>query len=94
MNAKHVDFDQVQEGDTLTFLTADNGFGGSGNFVSRTGVVFRKTGKVIDLNVGGGTPVFRNGKSRIEGATARLCRADWSRRSVRYADETGNGESK
>jgi hypothetical protein len=78
-----ISFDQVQVGDELTFLTADNGFGGSGGAVSRTGTVFRKTDKVIGVRVGDSIPVFRDGKSRIEGATARLRRADWSSRSPR-----------
>lgn len=79
-------FDQVEVGDKLTFQTRDNGFGGSGGFIDRDGVVFRKTDKVVDLTVDGGIGVFKNGKNRIEGGTARLRKADWYDRQVRRSE--------
>ncbi|GAA1311721.1 hypothetical protein Psi02_72410 [Planotetraspora silvatica] len=80
--AEAVTFDQVEVGDTLTFLTADNGYGGTGTPRRRPGVVTRKTDHVVDLNVGGGLPVFERGKGRPRGAGARLRRADWSSHGV------------
>ncbi|MEV8636828.1 hypothetical protein AB0395_34820 [Streptosporangium sp. NPDC051023] len=81
-----IQFDQVLKGDRLTFLTRDNGFDGSGDDIERTGIVTLKTDKAIDLHVGGGIHVFRNGKDRIEGAGARLLRSEWYGRCVRLAE--------
>lgn len=68
--AEPVDFSGVQIGDTLTFLTADNGYGGTGGYVSGSGTVTSKTDKSISVHTG-------------TGRNARLLRRDWSSRSVR-----------
>lgn len=81
-----VHFDEVKINDRITFLTRDNGYGGSGDHIERTGTVTRKTDKVVDLYVGGGTHVFERGKDRLLGATARLRKTDWYDRSPRRAD--------
>lgn len=86
---ERIDFDNVSVGDELVFATADNGFTGSGNFVDRSGIVTGKTDRTVTLRVVGNNPfadqVFRNGKARGLGRTARLRRTDWGRRAVRLA---------
>lgn len=68
----HATFDDVHEGDTLTFLTRDTGFNGRGIY-PRTGVVTKVTAKTVTVDCGpeGG------------GGTARIRRADWYERDVR-----------
>jgi hypothetical protein len=85
-----VHFDEVEVNDKITFRTRDNGFGGSGDFIERTGTVIRKTDKVVDLYVGGGIAVFAldsrgRGRESVQGATARLRKAEWYDRSPRRA---------
>jgi hypothetical protein len=82
-----VDFADIAEGDTLLFTTRDNGFGGSGDFIERTGTVTKVTAKTVTVKVVGSNPfaenVFSGGKSRELGRTAVLRLADWYGRSVR-----------
>lgn len=79
-----VGFADVNVGDTLTFFTRDNGYGGTGNSVRREGVVTSKTAKSVTLRVVGENPfrenVFRNGKGHELGRTARIRRNDWGSR--------------
>lgn len=82
---EHVDFGKVQIGDVLTFLTADNGYGGSGGSVSRTGVVTGKTDKTVTLRVTAGRVT---GSRSMEQNTARLLRRDWSARSPRRVSQS------
>ncbi|MER7487992.1 hypothetical protein ABTY20_19200 [Streptomyces sp. NPDC126497] len=67
-----VDFSNVREGDRVQFATADNGFGGSGDPVWRTGTVVKVTEKTarVDCSVGN------------ERDIAVLRRADWHSRAV------------
>lgn len=69
-----VGFADVNIGDTLTFSTRDNGFGGSGGRVERTGAVTGTTDRTITVKVIGYNPLA---------PTARLRAADWSDRNVR-----------
>lgn len=86
---KPVDFGNVHEGDRLQFVTANNGFGSSGDDLWRTGTVTKVTDKTVTVEITGHNPlaedVFVGGKSRKLGRTARLCRADWHYRCVSKA---------
>lgn len=81
-----VDFSKVHEGDTVRFVTANNGFGSSGEDLWRTGTVTKVTEKTVTVEITGPNPlaedVFVGGKSRKLGRTARLRRADWHYRCV------------
>ncbi|WP_431889413.1 hypothetical protein [Nocardiopsis alba] len=68
-----VGFADVRVGDTLTFSTRDNGFGGSGGRLVRTGVVTGTTARTVTVKVTGYNPLA---------PTARLRAADWSDRNV------------
>ncbi|WP_160051183.1 hypothetical protein [Nocardiopsis sp. FR26] len=90
-----VNFEDVQIGDTLTFCNRDNGFGGSGNRINRTGVVTGKTEKTVTVKVTGHNPlavgVFTlnsrgHGKEVTYGATARLRASTWNDRQVRRVE--------
>lgn len=85
------DFRDVTVGDTITFQTIDNGFGGSGLFRDRTGTVTAKTDKTVTVYVGGGDLVYRAKGNRGEavrlGATARIRRVDWHRRNPRLVEK-------
>lgn len=81
-----VAFQDVHEGDTLSFSRRDNGFGGSGGILRRTGIVIKVTDKTVTVEITGHNPlaedVFVGGKSRKLGRTARLRRANWHERDV------------
>jgi hypothetical protein len=83
----YYDFAQAAIGDEIRFLTRDNGFGGTGESIERTGTITAKTDVSITVYVGGGEWVFRavgnHGKTSLRGATARIRRADWSGRDPR-----------
>lgn len=84
-----VDFSNVHEGDTVQFVTANNGFGSSGEDLWRTGTVIKVTEKTVTVEITGPNPlaedVFRGGKSRKLGRTACLRGADWHSRCVSRA---------
>lgn len=84
-----VAFSDVHEGDRLRFVTANNGFGSSGEDLWRTGTVIKVTEKTATVEITGPNPlaedVFVGGKSRKLGRTARLRRADWHYRCVSKA---------
>lgn len=84
-----VDFSNVHVGDRLKFVNANNGFGSSGDDLWRTGTVTKVTDKTVTVEITGHNPlaedVFRGGKSRKLGRTARLRRADWHYRCVNKA---------
>jgi hypothetical protein len=78
---KLIAFVDVRLGDTVTFATRDNGFGGSGDFIHRTGTVQTITDKSVIV---GGVRALRSPTWPAESSgTARLRRADWYDRSVR-----------
>jgi len=81
-----VAFQDVHEGDTLSFSRRDNGFGGSGDTLRLTGTVIKATDKTVTVEITGHNPlaenVFVGGKSRRLGRTARLRRANWHERDV------------
>ncbi|TXS44933.1 hypothetical protein [Streptomyces sp. OR43] len=66
-----VAFQDVHEGDTLSFSRRDNGFGGSGNIVTRTGTVTKVTDKTVTVECGD-----------LWGETGILRRANWNERDV------------
>ncbi|APD18582.1 hypothetical protein SEA_PICARD_53 [Streptomyces phage Picard] len=70
--AEPVDFRDVAEGDVVTFLTANNGYGDDGHPFMRTGTVRTKTDDTIVVDC----------TSNRLGATARLTRRAWAERSV------------
>jgi len=73
-----IDFGDVRPGDTLAFLTADNGFAGSGHPIERTGTVVAVTEKTVVVST--------SSMSGPGPATARLRRADWYHRHVRKVE--------
>lgn len=81
-----VAFQDVHEGDTLSFARRDNGFGGSGDILRLTGTVTKATDKTVTVEITGHNPfaedVFVGGKSRRLGRTASLRRANWNERDV------------
>lgn len=84
-----VTFQDVHEGDRVRFATANNGFGSDGGDLWRTGTVTKVTDKTVTVEITGHNPlaedVFRDGKSRKLGRTARLRQADWHHRCVSKA---------
>lgn len=86
---KPVDFGNVHVGDRVQFVTANNGFGSSGDDLWRTGTVTKVTDKTVTVEITGANPlaqdVFAGGKSRKLGRTARLRQADWRYRCVSKA---------
>jgi hypothetical protein len=84
-----VAFEGVYEGDRVRFVTANNGFGNSGEDLWRTGTVAKVTEKTVTVQITGHNPlaedVFVGGKSRRLGRTARLRKADWHYRCVSKA---------
>lgn len=84
-----VTFQDVHEGDRVRFVTANNGFGSDGGDLWRTGTVIKVTAKTVTVEITGHNPlaedVFRDGKSRKLGRTARLRQADWHHRCVSKA---------
>lgn len=84
-----VTFQDVHEGDRVRFVTANNGFGSDGGDLWRTGTVTKVTDKTATVEITGPNPlaedVFRGGKSRKLGRTARLRQADWHHRCVSKA---------
>ncbi|MFD4371513.1 hypothetical protein ACFWPY_07965 [Streptomyces sp. NPDC058527] len=70
--AEPVDFRDVAEGDVVTFLTANNGYGGDGHPFMRTGTVRTKTDDTVVVDC----------TSNRLGAAARLTRRTWAQRSV------------
>lgn len=78
-----IGFDDVQVGDLVTFSTRDNGFGGTGALLDRTGPVIAKTAKTA--TVGEVAPLRYPTWPAEPTYTARLRAADWYDRSVRYA---------
>ncbi|MEK9521443.1 hypothetical protein MIU24_18915 [Streptomyces venezuelae] len=70
--AEPVDFRDVAEGDVVTFLTANNGYGDDGHPFMRTGTVRTKTDDTVVVDC----------TSNRLGATARLTRRAWADRSV------------
>lgn len=84
-----VTFQDVREGDRVQFVTANNGFGSDGGDLWRTGTVTKVTTKTVTVEITGPNPlaedVFRDGKSRKLGRTARLRQADWHHRCVSKA---------
>lgn len=81
-----VAFQDVHEGDSLSFSRRDNGFGGSGDILRLTGTVLKVTDKTVTVEITGHNPlaedVFVGGKSRKLGRTASLRRANWHERDV------------
>jgi hypothetical protein len=69
------DFSAINLGDRVRFVTADNGYGGSGDGVWRTGTVTKVTTKTITVACDG----------NWMGATAVLRRATWNYRAVSRA---------
>lgn len=83
-----IDFSEVRKGDRLTFRTRDNGFGGAGGFIDRTGTVRTVTAKSVVVE---GVPALRFPTWPAESSgTALLRRADWYDRQPRLAGETDN----
>lgn len=84
-----VTFQDVREGDCVRFVTANNGFGSDGGDLWRTGTVTKVTTKTVTVEITGHNPlaedVFRDGKSRKLGRTARLRQAGWHHRCVSKA---------
>ncbi len=78
-----VGFDEIEIGDLVTFSTRDNGYGGTGGMIDRTGPVIAKTTKTV--TVGEVAPLRYPTWPAEPTNTARLRRADWYDRSVRYA---------
>ena len=74
-------FTDVKVGDHITFLTRDNGFGGSGGQIKRDGTVKSVTDKTVTVE---GVRMLRWSNNWT--GTARLRRADWYDRSVRLAE--------
>lgn len=66
-----VDFSNVREGDAVTFNRRDNGFGGSGDIVRRTGTVTKVTDKTVTVEC-----------LDLWGKTGVLRRANWNERCV------------
>lgn len=83
--AEPIGFGDVNIGDRLVFATRDNGFGGTGDLIDRTGVVTSATEKTVTVELDNPTPIraFEGGKARTYGLTARLRAAHWYGRSVR-----------
>lgn len=79
----YIPFEQVQKGMCLTFHTADNGFGGSGRTIERTGEVIKVTDKTVI--VGGVRDLRGPEHGRTSTHTARLRRRDWHPRWPRLA---------
>ena len=78
-----LDFAEVQVGDRVTFSTRDNGFGGTGGLIDRTGTVTTKTEKTVVVS---GVDILRYAEYGHRNTnTARLRRADWRDRQVRAA---------
>ena len=73
-----VDFSNVHEGDRVQFVTANNGFGGSGDDVWRTGTVAKVTEKTVRV-------VCDDVSTRVKRDVAVLRRADWHYRCVSKA---------
>lgn len=71
-----VAFQDVHEGDTVTFSRHDNGFGGSGDITRRTGTVIKVTGKTVTVEC-----------DDLWGKTGVLRRADWHYRNVNRTAE-------
>lgn len=78
-----IHFDDVEVGDLVTFSTRDNGFDGTGGVIDRTGPVVAKTAKTV--TVGDVAPLRYPTWPAEPTYTARLRRADWYDRGVRYA---------
>lgn len=94
MTIPYYSFESARIGDRITFQTADNGFGGTGDFVDRTGTVTGKTDKSITVDVGGGQVEYKlnshgHGYAATIGATARIRAAAWTRRNVRLIHRAG-----
>lgn len=89
MQVKPIGFKNVSVGDRLTFATRDNGYGGSGDMIDRTGTVTTITAKTVTVRLDNpnSVRVFEGGRSRTYGLTARLRAADWYGRSVRRISE-------
>lgn len=87
--AEPVGFGDVGLGDRLVFATRDNGFGGTGDLIDRTGVVTSTTEKTVTVELDNPAPIraFEGGKARTYGLTARLRAADWYGRSVRRLEK-------
>ncbi|MEU0493526.1 hypothetical protein ABZ249_30230 [Nocardiopsis sp. NPDC006139] len=91
-----VDFNDVNIGDELEFSNRDNGFGGTGGRIDRTGIVTAKTAKTVTVETTGNNPLAvptftlnsrGRGKEVTYGRTARLRAADWYDRSVRRVEK-------
>lgn len=72
-----VDFANLNLGDRVSFLTANNGFGEAGTPFERIGTVLTKTDATIVIAC----------ESNLIGDTARLTRRAWSERSVRRIEK-------
>lgn len=72
--AEFVSFSAMEEGDRVRFATADNGYGGMGEFW-RTGTVARVTARTVVVEC----------DENLLGDTAVLRQAEWGSRSVRRA---------
>lgn len=70
-----VDFSNVHEGDRVSFLTNENGYGGRG-WYERTGTVVKVTEKTVRVECD-------DASTRVKRDIAVLRRADWYPRSVR-----------
>lgn len=84
-----VAFDQIQIGDTVTFLTADNGYGGRDDLIKREGVVTKKTDNAVFVTtrVYVGNLNRPDGKTYLEDGKARLLRMNWAPRDVHRLDQ-------
>lgn len=69
-------FDDLAVGDRVRFQTIDNGFGGSGDFILRTGTVTAVTARTLAVKCD---------PHRFGGDRARLTRAGWYGRSPQRA---------
>lgn len=88
-----VAFQDVHEGDTLSFSRRDNGFGGTGDILRPTGVVTKVTNKTVTVKCetgwGGANGVLRraNWNERDVHRIAKATRRPYSAENVQYVDD-------
>lgn len=87
-----VAFQDVHEGDTLSFSRRDNGFGGTGGILRPTGVVTKVTNKTVTVKCeagwGGANGVLRraNWNERDIHRIAKATRRPFNAENVQYVD--------
>jgi hypothetical protein len=74
LGLRAVDFRSVRKADTVSFSRLDNGFGGSGDVLRRTGTVIKVTGKTVVVEC-----------RDLWGDTGVLRRSNWHERCVKKA---------